>query len=250
MTTAEEQGGEITAILRTLAEDLRKLKNLEEERKSKLSVYTATIYVIFLLLLGIMVMLTATLAPAIPKIQVAGQLFKSGGSGLTETDFRTLLFHVSLIEAFFAGLIAGQMGEGSISAGLKHSIVLVGVTLLAFSLTHPAPPIQKIAESITEIPPTTGMGGSRITYSGTFTTGFTTVDVAEQVREIAKNRGLTSYKGFRPDQVTFLSTSCTPCSEGKMKIEPSRIIVNKPSRMAYKVYYAGKKYVVEFSDVK
>ncbi len=250
MTTAEEQGGEITAILRTLAEDLRKLKEMEEERKGKLSVYTATIYVIFLLLLGIMIMLTSTLAPAIPKMQVAGQFFGTTSSGLTETDFRTLLFHVSLIEAFFAGLISGQMGEGSVLAGIKHSVILVGITLLAFSLVHPAPPIQKIAETITEIPPVEGVTGSTITYSDTFTTGFTTVDVAEKVREIAKERGRDKYKGFKPDQVQFVVVSCTPCEENKIKIEPNKITVIKPAKLAYTVRYGKGKYIVEFRDAK
>ncbi len=250
MTAAEEQGGEINAILMTLAEDLRRLKSMEEEKKSKLSVYTATIYVIFFLLLMIMVLLTYTLAPAIPKMQVAGQLFGQSGGGLSEKDFRTLLFHVSLIEAFFAGLISGQMGEGSVLAGLKHSIILVGVTLLVFSFVQPAPPVEKIANTIVEIPPVEGMRGGGLTYESKFTTGFTVQDVAEKVRVIAKDKDMKEYKDFSPDQVKFMVTTCNACNRGDVKITDTSITVNKPVDLKYRVYYSNNAYIVEFSDAK
>ncbi len=250
ITTAEAQGGEVSAILETLGEDLRKLKELNEERKGKLSVYTVTIYVIFLLLLMITVMLTATLAPAIPKIQVAGQFFSGVTGGLTEEDFRTLLFHVSLIEAFFAGLISGQMGEGSVMAGLKHSIILVGITILAFSLVPPKPAIDRIAESIVEIPKVEGFQGGAMVYKSKFDTDITAVDIAEAVRKIAKERDLNAYKDFNPEDVVFRKTICIACDEGKVVIEDSMIKVNEPVMLQYKVVYSDDKYVVEFSDAK
>ncbi len=249
MTAAEEQGGEINAILMTLAEDLRRLKTMEEERKGKLSVYTATIYVVFLLLLLVMVMLTTTLAPAIPKIQIAGQLFNQRGGGLSEMDFRTLLFHVSLIEAFFAGLISGQMGEGSVLAGLKHSIILVGITMLVFTFAQPQPPVVKIAESIVEIPPVEGLRMGGLTYQSKFTTGFTTSDIAEKVREIAKNKDMDKYKNFSPTDVVFSALNCNACKTGKIKVTDTTITVNKPVVLSYKVYYANGHYIVELSDV-
>ncbi len=250
ITTAEAQGGEVSAILETLGEDLRKLKELNEERKGKLSIYTVTIYVIFMLLLMIAVMLTATLAPAIPKIQVAGQFFSGVAGGLTEEDFRTLLLHVSLIEAFFAGLISGQMGEGSVAAGLKHSIVLVGITLLAFSLVPPKPAIDRIAESITEIPAVEGFQGGMMIYKSKFTSDITVVDIAEAVRKLAKERNLNAYKDFKPEDIVFRRTTCRACDEGKVVIEESIIRVNEPVMLQYKIMYSNDKYVVEFSDAK
>jgi flagellar protein FlaJ len=32
---------------------------------------------------------------------------------------------MTLIQAFFGGLVAGKMGEGSIYAGLKHSLIMM-----------------------------------------------------------------------------------------------------------------------------
>jgi len=32
---------------------------------------------------------------------------------------------MSIIQAFFGGLVAGKMGEGTMNAGLKHSVILM-----------------------------------------------------------------------------------------------------------------------------
>jgi len=50
---------------------------------------------------------------------------------LSSAQARTLFFHMSVIQALFSGLIAGKMGEGTVSAGLKHSVVLLVVGYLA-----------------------------------------------------------------------------------------------------------------------
>jgi len=39
---------------------------------------------------------------------------------------------MSTIQAFFGGLVAGKMGEGTVSAGLKHSVILLTSGYLAF----------------------------------------------------------------------------------------------------------------------
>jgi flagellar protein FlaJ len=47
--------------------------------------------------------------------------------------FSRLLYHTCLVQAIFSGLIAGQMGEGSIGAGVKHSCVLLLIALFTFN---------------------------------------------------------------------------------------------------------------------
>jgi flagellar protein FlaJ len=41
---------------------------------------------------------------------------------------------MTTIQAFFGGLIAGKMGEGTISAGLKHSLIMMIVGFLVLKL--------------------------------------------------------------------------------------------------------------------
>ena len=41
---------------------------------------------------------------------------------------------LSLIQGLFAGVIIGKMAEGDLTSGLKHSLILMTVAMLAMSL--------------------------------------------------------------------------------------------------------------------
>ena len=45
-----------------------------------------------------------------------------------------MLFIVSMVQAFFSGLIAGVVTENSVTAGLKHSVLLCGIVFGIFSI--------------------------------------------------------------------------------------------------------------------
>ena len=46
--------------------------------------------------------------------------------------YLALFFSITVMQAIMGGLVAGQIGEDSIKAGFKHSIILLGVTIGAF----------------------------------------------------------------------------------------------------------------------
>jgi flagellar protein FlaJ len=43
-----------------------------------------------------------------------------------------MFFSISLIQALMGGIVAGQIGEDSVRAGIKHSIILVSITFGAY----------------------------------------------------------------------------------------------------------------------
>ena len=57
-----------------------------------------------------------------------------GVSTLTSDEAWRVFFHMSTIQAFFGGLVAGKMGEGTVGAGLKHSVILMISGYLALRL--------------------------------------------------------------------------------------------------------------------
>ncbi len=248
IAAAQAAGGEVTTILETVSSDLRKLKELEAERKSKLSVYTMTIYAIYLLLLFIIIVLTESLVPAIPKMQAAGEFLGGTMGSISEFEFRHLLFQVTLLEAFFAGIISGEMGEGKVTAGIKHAVILVLISLLAFQLVPPASITQKVADTILDIPPSQGVASHSLEGVVQLQKAFTTADVAQHVRELAKERNRQQYKGFAPEQVEFIALACKPCANGEINVEPAKVTVIKPTMIKFSVKYTGKKYEVSFSD--
>jgi hypothetical protein len=53
----------------------------------------------------------------------------SGGIGCY---YLSLFFSVLLVQAIFMGLIAGQLGEGSVVAGIKHSLIMLAAVFIIF----------------------------------------------------------------------------------------------------------------------
>ena len=248
ITAAQAAGGEVTTILETVSSDLRKLKELEAERKSKLSVYTMTIYAIYLLLLFIIIVLTESLVPAVPKMQAAGEFLGGTMGTISEFEFRQLLFQVTIIEAAFAGLISGEMGEGKLSAGIKHAVVLVLISLLAFQMIPPASIVEKIGDNVLDIPPSTGITSRGLGGMVQVEKSFTAEDVAQQVKSLAKERNREQYKGFTADQVEFIALACQSCSQGFVKVEPTKVTIRKPIMLKFEVKYVSDKYQVSISD--
>jgi flagellar protein FlaJ len=44
------------------------------------------------------------------------------------------MYHTCLVQALFSGLIAGQMGESSLGAGLKHAAIMLAVSIVVFNV--------------------------------------------------------------------------------------------------------------------
>jgi len=44
------------------------------------------------------------------------------------------MYHSVVLQAVMSGLVAGQMGEGSLKAGVKHSCIMVVIALVVFNL--------------------------------------------------------------------------------------------------------------------
>ncbi len=62
---------------------------------------------------------------------------------MADIDFRLGFFHMIIMNAFFGGLIIGQITEGHIKHGLKHSAVLMIVCYVASTaLILPVPPAE------------------------------------------------------------------------------------------------------------
>jgi len=86
--------------------------------------YTFIVYVAFFVFLFITIILTNIFfTPA------ATYAFMS----LTMVEeSKVILFRMGMAEAFLSGLVAGKMGEGAVSGGLKHSVIMLTIGYLIF----------------------------------------------------------------------------------------------------------------------
>jgi len=128
-------GGDVQEVLESINKHIGDLYLLETERKSSMKPYIAIVYVAAVIFLFTDILLIKTFFSEIAKLQAAQQGLSAGALLNISIDVPNLtrvLFHTSIVQSFFGGLVAGKMGEGTIGSGLKHSLILMAVSFLAF----------------------------------------------------------------------------------------------------------------------
>ncbi len=127
---ASRAGGRVEKVFDPMGKFIQTTNMLEKERKTQTRPYIAIIYVALFVFLFTIVLLFKTFftsAEGVPLLSTPT---------MAPENMQRLFFHLSLVQGFFGGLVAGKMGEGSLSAGLKHSVVMMmlGYVALRFFL--------------------------------------------------------------------------------------------------------------------
>lgn len=163
-------GGSIDSTLDSLSSTMMTLQDTEKERKSTLNQYVVAMYVISLVFIGIVVGINWLMVPIfqsmatptggvaavgiisnpcstcvhVADVACAPCGIYSGICSLFGSDpdsigcyYLALFFSISVIQSLMGGLVAGQIGEGSVVAGIKHSLILVCITVAAFLILVP-----------------------------------------------------------------------------------------------------------------
>lgn len=153
---AYSSGGDVAETMSSLATNVNKIKQIEDERRGIMSEQVFVTYFIFFLFLGILAGLYAVLIPmtsmndagsatafmggfgfgqptnycgALPVMCNIGESLGFGEKGLY---FKTLFFLMSIIQAICSGFIAGQIEEGTLIAGVRHAGILLFMTAISF----------------------------------------------------------------------------------------------------------------------
>ncbi|MCD2202525.1 type II secretion system F family protein [Halobacterium sp. KA-6] len=146
-TNAMHASGDLGPVLRIAANEAKATRRLERDRRSELLTYLVVIYISFFVFLAIIVALDVIFIPNIPVVDATAspdQLPGGGGSGAfartaqltqaTKDAYSLVFFHTGLVQAVCSGLVAGQMGQGSVKAGAKHATVMLALAYGTFVL--------------------------------------------------------------------------------------------------------------------
>jgi archaeal flagellar protein FlaJ len=136
ITKASEMSGQIGEVLSIASSDAKMTEVLKKERLAEMFIYTAIVYLSFFVFLFVVGVLTTQFLPVLDHITTKGLPTSGALSGIGSIPvitFNRLLYHACLVQALFSGLIAGQMGESSLAAGVKHSCILLIIALIAFN---------------------------------------------------------------------------------------------------------------------
>jgi flagellar protein FlaJ len=138
ISEAERAGGRIDTILESVANSVNQVEEIKKERKS--SVYNLIVqgYIIFIVFIIIMLVLEYSILPLTGGLTETGGGLGSGGlnglnlgsTGVSKEDFSMPMFIMLLTQSLFAGLVIGKIAEGEIKDGIKHSVILLALTLL------------------------------------------------------------------------------------------------------------------------
>jgi len=164
---AYNSGGDIVRTMEAIAEDIVSIKDAEKERKAMMFQHVMIMYAIYFIFIGIILGLSKTLIPMLqmnvdtavaggilsfsdPCITCVGnagiyciscviygfvcQMFNLGSGA--PCYYNALFLLMAVIQGIFTGLVAGQIGENSIVAGIKHSLIMTfsgfGILMIMF----------------------------------------------------------------------------------------------------------------------
>ena len=136
---AERSGGRIEAILESVSYSVSQIEKLKKERKAVIYNLTVQGYIIFLIFIIIMLIMQFKILPITSELGTGASnpLDMNFGSSSMDMSKKIDVESVSnsflfllITQGFFAGLIIGKISEGDIKSGLKHSFILVALSLL------------------------------------------------------------------------------------------------------------------------
>jgi flagellar protein FlaJ len=125
---ANRSGGRVEKVFDPMGKFVQSTLMLNRERRNQTRQYIAIIYVAFFVFLFTIVLLFKSFFVEIQGLPMLGTAI------MAPAEIKRLFFHMTAIQGFFGGLVAGKMGEGTISAGLKHSLVMMVCGYLALKI--------------------------------------------------------------------------------------------------------------------
>ncbi|MBP2132840.1 flagellar protein FlaJ [Methanomicrobium sp. W14] len=132
-------GGNVSEVLKAAANDSYEFVNLAAERRNNMMIYVVIVIVSFLVFMFVIAIMAgtflSTMADAGAAVASSGTEVASAGTfgGSIDMDlYKRIFTHASMIQGFFSGLVAGQMGEGRAAAGLKYSLIMLATAWVAF----------------------------------------------------------------------------------------------------------------------
>lgn len=155
-------GGDIASTLDAVSNNATLLDEAQKERSALLNQYVILMYAISLIFIGIVVAINNLMIPIFKvSASTAGGgailgignpcgscfgttclvcgLYSGTASLIFSVDpdsisayYISLFFYMSIIQSAFSGLVAGQISENSVKAGIKHSLIMVAITFGTF----------------------------------------------------------------------------------------------------------------------
>ncbi len=131
---ASESTNDIRSILTIAATNADVDKRMKKARSTEMSIYVFIVYIAFFVFLFIVYVLSAFFLPTIPPSFTDTTIDFQIISGFDLEEYIMLFFHAAMIQGLCSGLIAGQMGNGNVYSGFKHSVFMMLIAYVLFTM--------------------------------------------------------------------------------------------------------------------
>lgn len=136
---AEKAGGNIGGILEAVGEAVSMSDKLKRERLSSISALISQGYLIFFIFIVIILVMQFKILPMISGLSgsgmesLGGVMSMGGGTQIDPKSLSGSFLILLIVQGFFTGLTVGELSEGDIKAGIRHSFILMVAAFLIFT---------------------------------------------------------------------------------------------------------------------
>jgi len=142
ISESEKAGGEIESILESVVESVSQIEKLRKERRNAMYGLVVQGYIIFMIFIVIMLVMEFKILPIATglsaEVPSGGDISGLAGAGInivsgTRASAQELarpFLWLLIVQGFFAGLVIGKLSEGEVKSGLKHSFILMVLSIL------------------------------------------------------------------------------------------------------------------------
>ena len=127
-------GGNLTDVFEAISTTTIEIERLREERKLYLNSQLISSYIIFFVFLGVIIGLERFLVPTLSNISVKELTLGTVTSTDIALEYKSIFRNLIILQGLFAGLVIGKMSEGALSAGIKHSLFLLVIGLVTYTI--------------------------------------------------------------------------------------------------------------------
>jgi archaeal flagellar protein FlaJ len=133
---ASYSGGSVSGLIQRAAADLNAFIAIDKEKRAGLQQYTLILYTGQVVLIALAAILVIQFLPSLSAISQIGSAGLGGFLGTSDIGSVTVerdMFYLVLINGFLGGLVIGKLAEGKLKYGLKHSVALILIALIAWT---------------------------------------------------------------------------------------------------------------------
>jgi len=132
---ASDAGGDIVEVLRAAGKDSAEYVVMKTDRKNNMFIYVIIILASFAVFLFVVMILVSSFLKTMADL--GAETGASGQAGFNLGGFDLALYirvfsHAGMFQGFFSGLVAGVIGEGRVTAGLKYSVLMLLIAWITF----------------------------------------------------------------------------------------------------------------------